>query len=178
MEETLELSDSRVINASKNEVWAALLNPEVLNDCIPGCQEMAGSVEDGFEATVVQKIGPVKATFKGAVQLTDIVEGESCTISGEGKGGPAGFAKGGAKVRLAEVEGGTELSYDVEAKIGGKIAQLGSRIIDGVARKLADEFFTKFQSVVEGPAEESGVVEEGATETEVKKGWLKRTFGG
>jgi hypothetical protein len=81
-------------------------------------------------------------------------------------------------VRLAEVEGGTELSYDVEAKIGGKIAQLGSRIIDGVARKLADEFFTKFQSVVEGPAEESGAVEEGATEAEVKKGWLKRTFGG
>lgn len=169
----MELSDSRVIKASPDAVWAAILDPEVLKACIPGCQEMAGSVEQGFEATVVQKIGPVKATFKGAVQLMDIVPGQSCTISGEGKGGPAGFAKGDAKIKLTPQEGGTLLEYAVEAKIGGKIAQLGSRIIDGVARKLADEFFAKFQSVVEGPAEETS--EEGGETTE-KKGWLKRIF--
>ncbi len=169
----MELSDSRVIKASPDAVWAAILDPEVLKACIPGCQEMAGSVEQGFEATVVQKIGPVKATFKGAVQLMDIVPGQSCTISGEGKGGPAGFAKGDAKIKLTPQEGGTLLEYAVEAKIGGKIAQLGSRIIDGVARKLADEFFAKFQSVVEGPAEETS--DEGGEATE-KKGWLKRIF--
>ena len=101
---------------------------------------MSGSPEEGFEATVVQKVGPVKATFKGAVTLSDIVEGESLTLSGEGKGGAAGFAKGGAKVVLTDEEGGTLLSYDVEAKVGGKLAQLGSRIIDGFAKKMADQF--------------------------------------
>lgn len=166
----MELSDSRIINASPALVWGALLDAEVLKACIPGCQEMNGSVAEGFEAVVVQKIGPVKATFKGAVELSDIVEGQSCTISGEGKGGPAGFASGSAKVVLTEVEGGTQLEYTVEARIGGKIAQLGSRIIDGVARKLADEFFAKFQSVVEGP-------EAGDPQTdEEKKGWIKRVF--
>ena len=92
----MELSDSREIAAPRADVWAALLDPEVLKTCVPGCQEMSGSPEDGFEATVVQKVGPVKATFKGAVTLSDIVEGESLTLSGEGKGGAAGFAKGGA----------------------------------------------------------------------------------
>ena len=170
----MELSDSRVINASPEVVWAAILDPEVLKACIPGCQEMSGSVEDGFEATVVQKIGPVKATFKGAVQILDVVPGQSCTISGEGKGGPAGFAKGDAKVKLTPQDGGTLLEYAVEAKIGGKIAQLGSRIIDGVARKLADEFFAKFQSEVEGPAPEGEATP--AAEGGEKKGWLKRVF--
>lgn len=172
----MELSDSRVINAAPETVWSALLDPEVLKACIPGCQEMNGSVADGFEAVVVQKIGPVKATFKGAVQLSDIVEGKSCTISGEGKGGPAGFANGGAKVTLTPVEGGTQLDYTVEARIGGKIAQLGSRIIDGVARKLADEFFAKFQSVVEGPPPEAKAGEEPAKAEGEKKGWIKRVF--
>ncbi len=171
----MELADSRVINASPDVVWAALLDPEVLKACIPGCQEMEGSVEDGFTAVVVQKIGPVKATFKGNVQLTDIVEGQSCKIVGEGKGGPAGFAKGGANVTLAPDDGGTLLTYEVDAKMGGKIAQLGSRIIDGVARKLADEFFQKFQNVVEGPEEEVADADgEGPEEQVVKKGFLSR----
>ena len=172
----MELSDSRVINAAPVVVWGSLLNPEVLKECIPGCQEMNGSVEEGFEAVVVQKIGPVKAKFKGAVQLTDIVEGQSCTISGEGKGGPAGFAKGDAKISLTPEGNGTRLEYAVEAKIGGKIAQLGSRIIDGVARKLADEFFAKFQSVVEEDEAEAEDTEEVAEAGE-KKGWLKRVLG-
>ena len=138
----MELTGSREIAAPRAEVWAALLDPEVLKACVPGCQEMSGSPEEGFEATVTQKVGPVRATFKGAVTLEDMVEPESLTLTGEGKGGAAGFAKGGARVRLSDTEdGGTLLDYDVEAKVGGKLAQLGSRIIDGFAKKMADQFF-------------------------------------
>ncbi len=168
----MQMNDSREIAAPRSEVWQALLNPEVLKECVPGCQEMSGSPEDGFEATVVQKVGPVKATFKGAVTFSDIVEGESLTLSGEGKGGAAGFAKGGASVVLSDHGDGTLLSYDVEAKVGGKLAQLGSRIIDGFARKMAEQFFTRFQETVEGPSAEGDTAETGA-EPE-KKGWLKR----
>jgi uncharacterized protein len=105
------------------------------------------------------------------VQLSDIVEGRSLKISGEGKGGPAGFAKGGADVTLEPFEGGTRLTYDVKANVGGKIAQLGSRIIDGFAKKMADEFFTRFQDAVEGPDSDEEIAEE---TTEKKKGWFKR----
>lgn len=175
----MELNDSREIKADPQVVWAALLDAEVLKACIPGCQDLTGSPEEGFEAVVVQKVGPVKATFKGAVTLSDIVEGESCMISGEGKGGPAGFAKGGAKVRLEPVETGTKLSYDVEAHVGGKLAQLGSRIIDGFARKLADDFFTRFQSVVEGDSSETEAqTPEVAEVAEKKKGWFSRLVKG
>jgi carbon monoxide dehydrogenase subunit G len=170
----LELTGSRTIKAPRAEVWAALNNPDVLMACIPGCQELVGSPEDGFEATVVQKVGPVKATFKGAVQLSDVVEGTSYRIAGEGKGGAAGFAKGGADVRLADTEdGGTELTYDVQASVGGKLAQLGSRIIDGFAKKMADQFFDKFRAEIEGPAEEG----EAADEPAKKKSWLGRITG-
>ncbi len=171
----MQMSGEREIAAPKEVVWAALLDRDVLKEAVPGCQEMEGSAEEGFTATVVQKVGPVKATFKGGVTLSDIVEGESLTLSGEGKGGPAGFAKGGAKVRLEPVEAGTKLVYDVEAKVGGKLAQLGSRIIDGFAKKMADQFFTRFQETVEGPGEEG---EDDAGETSKKKGWLKRLSGG
>ena len=146
----MQMSGTRTIAADQATVWAAILDPEVLKACIPGCQEISGSADEGFEATVVQKVGPVKATFKGAVEVSDRVEPESLTISGEGKGGAAGFAKGGANVTMTAVEGGTELSYEVEAKVGGKLAQLGSRIIDGFAKKMADQFFEKFQITVEG----------------------------
>ena len=123
----MELKDTREIAAPRAEVWNALLSAEVLKECVPGCQEMTGSASEGFEATVVQKVGPVKATFKGAVTLSDIVEGQSLTLSGEGKGGAAGFAKGGAQVTLADNGAGTTLTYDVTAKVGGKLAQLGCR---------------------------------------------------
>jgi len=150
----MEMHASRIIAADRETVWAALNSADVLKACIPGCEELTGSPEDGFSAVVKQKVGPVKATFKGDVSLSDIVPGERYTISGEGKGGVAGFARGGAQVRLADAEGGgTELSYDVEAKVGGKIAQLGSRLIDGFARKMADQFFERFQAHVEGPAD-------------------------
>ena len=175
----MQLSDSRQIAATPETVWAAILDPEVLKDCIPGCESMTGSVAEGFEAVVVQKVGPVKARFTGIVTLSDIVDGKSVTISGEGKGGPAGFAKGGAKVALDPSEGGTLLRYEVDASVGGKIAQLGSRIIDGFAKKLADDFFTRFQEAVEGPEEEPELADETAEEDtgEKKKGWFKRLIG-
>ena len=138
------------MGAPRAEVWRALNDPEVLKACIPGCSELSGSPQEGFEATVTQKVGPVKATFKGSIELSEVVEPETYTISGQGKGGAAGFAKGSAKVRLVEVEGGTELGYEVEARVGGKLAQIGSRIISGVARKLTNEFFERFQAQVEG----------------------------
>ena len=170
----MNLADSKVIAADRETVWQALLSAGVLKDCVPGCTEMSGSPADGFEATVVQKVGPVKATFKGAVTLSDIVEGQSLTLSGEGKGGAAGFAKGGAKVTLSDHEDGTLLEYDVEAKVGGKLAQLGSRIIDGFAKKMADQFFENFRGAVEGPSDQAAETAEGDGE---KKGWFKKIIG-
>ncbi|WP_298976925.1 CoxG family protein [uncultured Roseobacter sp.] len=171
----MQLSDSRTINADVATVWAALLSPEVLKECVPGCQEMTGSPSEGFEAVVVQKVGPVKATFKGGVTLSDMVEPESLKISGEGKGGAAGFARGGADVRLEADAHQTVLHYDVEAKVGGKLAQLGSRIIDGFAKKMADQFFDNFQNAVGAPEE---FAEADAETGEQKKGWFKRLSGG
>lgn len=171
----MKLSDSRTIEADVATVWAALLDPEVLKECVPGCQEMSGSPQDGFEATVVQKVGPVKATFKGAVTFDNMVQHESMTISGEGKGGAAGFAKGGADVRLEADGEQTVLHYDVEAKVGGKLAQLGSRIIDGFAKKMADQFFTNFQDALGGPEDEDDDnLTADTEEVGKKKGWFKR----
>ena len=178
----MQMSDSREIAAEPATVWAAILDPEVLRACVPGCESMTGSVADGFEAVVVQKVGPVKARFTGAVTFEDVVEGESLTISGEGKGGPAGFAKGGARVRLEPVEGGTRLAYDVEAKVGGKLAQLGSRIIDGFAKKMADEFFDRFKDALEEPAgdaaEAGGAQADAGEEAPARRGWFRRLRGG
>lgn len=171
----MQLTDSREIAAAPDVVWAAILDPEVLKQCVPGCQEMTGTPEEGFEATVVQKVGPVKATFKGQVTLSEMNKPESLTLTGEGKGGAAGFAKGGANVRLEPIETGTRLHYEVEAKVGGKLAQLGSRIIDGFAKKMADQFFTNFQQAVEGPADpQEAETVETADGEEKKKGWFKR----
>ncbi|MEP5727813.1 MAG: carbon monoxide dehydrogenase subunit G [Sulfitobacter sp.] len=168
----MQMSDTRHIAVSPSEVYAALLDPQVLKTCVPGAQEITGSVAEGFEATVVQKVGPVKATFKGAVTLSDLVPDSSLKIDGTGKGGAAGFAKGGAEVRLVAAQGGTELSYDVEAKVGGKLAQLGSRIIDGFAKKMADQFFENLQTALESPADEAT---QSAKEAPAKKGWFGRS---
>ncbi|QIK39675.1 CoxG family protein [Pontivivens nitratireducens] len=181
----MNLTGSRTINADVKTVWAALLDPDVLKDCVPGCTEMAGSAEEGFEAKVVQKVGPIKATFKGIVEISDRIEYQSLKISGEGKGGPAGFAKGGADVRLEGQGDSTVLNYDVEAKVGGKLAQLGSRVIDGFASKMADQFFENFQNAVEkGPTgdttDESAASSDDAPAAETdepKKGWLGRIRG-
>ena len=146
----MELKESKLINTDKATVWNALMSPDVLLKCIPGCKEMTGDPENGFEATVVQKVGPVKATFKGQVTLSDLILENSLKLKGEGKGGAAGFAKGEARVNMSEENGLTTLSYAVNAKVGGKLAQLGSRIIDGFAKKMADQFFENFKASVEG----------------------------
>ena len=138
-----------VLPADQQTVWEKLNDPEVLKACIPGCQALERTGDNGFQATAKIKVGPVSATFKGAVTLSDLDPPNGYTISGQGEGGVAGFAKGGAKVHLSPAEeGGTKLSYDVEANIGGKLAQLGARLIDGVAKKMADEFFKKFADAV------------------------------
>ena len=134
--------------ASREVVWAKLNDPAVLKSCIPGCEELNVAGENQFEAVAKMKVGPVSARFKGKVTLSDFDPPSSYKISGEGEGGVAGFAKGGATVALAEKDGGTLLSYNVEAQIGGKLAQLGQRLINGAAKKLADEFFTKFAEAV------------------------------
>lgn len=146
----MELTGTREIAARREAVWAALNDAEVLRACIPGCETLTGTPEDGFEAVVKQKVGPVKATFTGAVTVSDANPPESYRIAGEGKGGVAGFAKGGADVRLTEIPAGTRLDYVVDAKVGGKIAQLGGRLIDSFAAKMADQFFERFKDQVEG----------------------------
>jgi carbon monoxide dehydrogenase subunit G len=139
-----------MLPADRATVWARLNDPETLKACIPGCQELVKE-GDAFRATAKLAIGPVKATFKGKVTLSDIDAPNGYTITGEGEGGIAGFAKGGAKVHLTDADGGgTKLAYDVQANVGGKIAQLGSRLIDGVAKKMSDAFFTNFVKAVGG----------------------------
>jgi uncharacterized protein len=132
-------------------VWAALNDPAVLKDCIPGCQTLEKTSDTDLAATVVLKIGPIKATFAGSVRLTNLDPPHAYTISGEGKGGVAGFAKGGADVRLAEDgSAATLLTYAAKADVGGKIAQLGSRLITSTSKKLAGEFFSNFNKRVSG----------------------------
>lgn len=146
----IEHSGTTAISASRKIVWGAINDPELLMKCIPGCTEFSGTAAEGYLATVTQKIGPVKATFRGSVELTDVVLETSCTIVGKGKGGAAGFAKGFAKVSLKDIEGGTEVTYSVDARIGGKIAQIGSRLLRGFAKKIADEFFRRLQTELGG----------------------------
>jgi carbon monoxide dehydrogenase subunit G len=133
-------------------VWARLNDAETLKVSIPGCESLEKLSDTELQAVAKIKIGPVSARFKGKVNLTDIDAPNSYRISGQGDGGIAGFAKGGANVRLADADGGTRLSYDVDAQIGGKIAQLGGRLIDSTAKKLADEFFANFAKALGGSA--------------------------
>ena len=147
------MTGSIKLPADRQAVWTALNDVDVLKRSIPGCQELARAEDGGFAAIAKVVVGPVKATFKGRVQLLDIDQPNGYTISGEGQGGVAGFAKGGAKVRLVDDDSGdTVLHYDVEAQVGGKIAQLGGRLINGVAKKYADEFFAKFAREFEAPS--------------------------
>ena len=145
----MQMNDNQRIPAPKQKVWEALNNPDVLKQCIPGCQSLEMSAPNEMTATVVLKVGPVKATFAGKVTLSDLDPPNGYRISGEGSGGIAGFAKGGAAVKLSE-EGPdtTILSYQVDAQIGGKLAQLGGRLIDSTAKKLAGQFFSSFSELV------------------------------
>ena len=177
----MQMKDEKEIAALPAQVYAALLTPEVLLACVPGATEVTGNVSDGFDAVVTQKIGPVRATFKGRVEISDPVENQSLTLSGEGKGGAAGFAKGAAQVTLTPQDGGTLLAYEVEAKVGGKLAQLGSRLIDGFAKKMADQFFANLQNALEpeDTSEQDLPQSEGEVEDagETKKGWFKKLTG-
>jgi carbon monoxide dehydrogenase subunit G len=149
----MDMNGSERIEAPVDAVWRALNDPEVLKASIPGCESLEKLSDTEMAATVVLRIGPVKATFQGSVQLGNLNPPHSYTISGEGKGGIAGFAKGGADVTLAADEpGATILSYTVKADVGGKIAQLGSRLIDSTARKLASQFFANFGQKVSASA--------------------------
>lgn len=150
----MEMQGEYRIPAPRETVWAALNDPEVLKACIPGCEVLETTEDGGFDATVKAKVGPVKATFKGSVILENVNAPESYTISGEGKGGAAGFAKGGADVMLKEDGADTILTYTVKAQVGGKLAQIGGRLIDSTAKKYANEFFGKFVEIVSGPSVE------------------------
>lgn len=148
----VNMSGEVILAADRERVWDMLNDPEVLKLCIPGCESFEPDGENAFRAVARVKIGPVNARFKGKVNLTDIDAPNSYKISGEGEGGVAGFARGGATVRLEDAEESTRLVYDVEATVGGKIAQLGSRLVKGVAKKNADAFFAKLAEAVGGGA--------------------------
>lgn len=148
----MEMQGSRLIAARPETVWAALNDPAVLGDCIPGCQELTGTPEEGFAAKVKVSIGPVSATFTGAVSLSDIDAPRSYRISGQGKGGIAGFAKGSALVTLEPQDEGTLLAYVVDVAVGGRLAQLGARLINSTAEKLSGQFFDRFAERCENPA--------------------------
>jgi carbon monoxide dehydrogenase subunit G len=148
----MDMTGEYRIPAPREQVWAALNDPATLKASLPGCQSLEKVSDREFAATVVAKVGPVQAKFNGNVTLSNLNPPESYTISGEGKGGAAGFAKGGADVRLLEDGEVTVLTYTAKADVGGKLAQLGSRLIDGTAKKMADEFFNNFSREVAGPA--------------------------
>lgn len=147
----MEIKGEYKIAAPRDKVFAALNDPAVLKDCIPGCESLDKVSDTEMKAKVRLRIGPVSASFTGKVTLSDIDPPNGYKITGEGQGGAAGFAKGGAVVALADDAGATTLTYNVDAQVGGKIAQVGARLIDGTAKKLADEFFGKFAATVSAP---------------------------
>src|SRR6266481_3562516 len=148
----MEIKGEYKIAAPRDKVFAALNDPAILQACIPGCESLEKTSDTELKAKVRLRIGPVSASFTGKVTLSDIDPPNGYKISGEGQGGAAGFAKGGAVVTLRDDGGATILAYNVDAQVGGKIAQVGARLIDGTAKKLADEFFGKFATMVGAPA--------------------------
>jgi carbon monoxide dehydrogenase subunit G len=152
----MDMTGEYRIPAPRAQVWAALNDPEILKASLPGCESLERLSDHEFAATVAAKVGPVRAKFNGQVTLSDLNPPESYKISGEGKGGAAGFAKGGADVRLVEENAeATVLSYTAKADVGGKLAQLGSRLIDATAKKMADDFFENFRRQLTKPEAEA-----------------------
>jgi carbon monoxide dehydrogenase subunit G len=151
----MEMHGELRIPAPRAQVWEKLNDPETLKSCIPGCETIEKLSDTEFTAKVVARVGPVKASFLGKVTLTDLNPPESYTITGEGTGGVAGFAKGSAKVSLDDAGAETVLRYGVQAQVGGKLAQIGSRLIDATSRKMADDFFNRFLSSMSPAAAET-----------------------
>ncbi len=169
----MKMSGEEIIAAPRQVVWDALNDPEVLKQCITGCEEIKKKSDTEMEAKVTAKVGPVKASFVGAMKLSKLNPPRSYVISGEGKGGMAGFAKGGATVQLSDTaDGQTKLSYDVDAQVGGKLAQIGSRLIDSTAKKMAADFFKKFNKVVSDRAQSAA--SEQKTKPAAKKAATKK----
>ena len=146
----MEMSGEQLIPAPQQAVWEALNDPAVLKVCVPGCESIELIGENQYQVLMVARVGPVSAKFKGKLTLSDIKPPNSYAIAFEGQGGPAGFAKGGAQVRLSAGDGKTKLAYDVKASVGGKLAQIGSRLVDAAAKKVADDFFRNFNAKVGG----------------------------
>jgi uncharacterized protein len=156
-DDTMDMKDSRIINAAQDKVWAALNDPAMLKQCIIGCDSLDATADGTFVAAMSVRVGPVSAKFKGKLQLENVQPPNSYTLKFEGQGGPAGFANGTAAVSLtAESASTTRLDYTANAMIGGKLAQVGSRLVDAAARKIADDFFTKFDALVTEPAAAAG----------------------
>ena len=172
----MKLTGSYKLNVKKEDVWKALNDPNILKKCIPGCESFNKESDTMFSATATNQIGPMNATFSGNVNLSNIKENQSYTISGEGQSS-VGFANGSADIKLAEENGLTILSYEVNANVGGKVAQLGSRLIDGVAKKMSDYFFGRFADLVAPivkEEKESGMVFEEKRVKEIKSNFLNK----
>lgn len=165
----MQMAGEVTIAADRRHVWDALNDPDVLRQCIPGCETVTREADNVLMAKVIARVGPIKAGFSGKVTLSDLDPPNSYVISGEGNGGAAGFAKGSAVVKLASVGDGTQLSYRVDSAVGGKLAQIGARMIDSTARKMAEDFFGKFVEIAERTAQaDAGTVP--AAETAVPVG--------
>ncbi len=144
----MEMSGEQLVPASQEQTWNALNDPDMLRQCVPGCESIEPLSENQYQVLMVARVGPVSAKFKGKLSLSDIKPPHSYSIAFEGQGGAAGFAKGGAQVRLSEKDNHTLLAYDVKASVGGKLAQIGSRLVDAAAKKVADDFFRNFNEKV------------------------------
>jgi carbon monoxide dehydrogenase subunit G len=154
----MEITQTRLVPASPERVWEALNDPEVLKACVPGCETFERTGENAYRATVAAKVGPVAARFTGKLELADVAPPTGYTLKFEGQGGAAGFANGSARVELTPADGGhTALSYAVKAQVGGKLAQIGNRLVDAAAAKLADDFFARFAAALAPPAAEAEI---------------------
>ena len=172
----MKLTGSYKLNVKKEHVWKALNNPNILKQCIPGCESFDKESSTVFNATATNQIGPMNATFSGTVTLSNIQENQSYTLSGEGQS-PVGFANGSADVKLKEENGTTTLSYEVDVNVGGKIAQLGSRLINSVAKKMSDYFFGRFADLVAPivkEEEKNGTVVKEKRVNEIKSNFLNK----
>lgn len=146
----MEITGTQTISAPRQRVWDALNDPDILKKSLPGCESVERTSAEEFKVIMAAAIGPLRARFNGLLRMSDIQAPESCTMVFEGQGGAVGFGKGNSSVKLTESDGQTELTYTAEAQVGGKLAQVGSRLIDSVARKMANDFFTAFKTQLAG----------------------------